>query len=746
MKSRTAGLLALMLAALACGGGNAVAQAETGRRVALVIGNSAYAKLAPLANPGNDARRMSAILAANGYDVMSCDGVAAGCFDLDRGALLDAVEDFATKAKGADAAFVYYAGHGLQTGAGNVLAPTDFEMDCASGDARRSVLLDELIEAAQGARHKIVVIDACRNDPFRAQQCPNRGVRLYAFGALAVPQTASRMLLFSSTQNGQVAQDGLPGEHSPFAQSLFDWMEKSPRVNFDQLFNRVAISVMDATAAQNFTQVPEMLVRGGAPDACLAGKDCTADPDAGPLREQVEAKGNEKSRDQQFEFIVTSLMQSSGIDPKTVSVEEKEQFYRTVIAAAKSLETKGAEGETALAALSGGDSKPAEQIFARDVAQSQNDPNFPPETIAASARDMAALARVQGRLDEALDLYIQAYRTQNADLRSAIDLAETAMAAGEVDVARDAYVDAVYGYLRGSPADRVWALEGLADTYWNSDQNQALDLYRKANALATSLASEHPDDTGVKRGLIVTHYNIGHIALDRGQTANAIDDFQKGLAIANTLAAENPADLRWQYDVGRGHERLGRAMLASGDVDAALDQFLQKQAIALKLARSGEATYVQDAALAEEFLADVAVRKGDLASAELRYEASLGQMIPLRDSAPGNPSFQRFTAVTMLSLGDVQVEQGKADAAWENYSKAAAISEKLAADHPRNGQWRWDLFRAYQRLASTRPPGAEYHAKALAVIEAMKADGVLDPANEKWIEVTRERLQEAQKK
>jgi len=746
MKSRTAGLLALMLAALGCAGGSAAAQAETGRRVALVIGNSAYAKLAPLANPGNDARRMSTILAANGYDVMSCDGVAPGCFDLDRGALLDAVEDFAAKAKGADAAFVYYAGHGLQTGAGNVLAPTDFEMDCASGDARRSVLLDELIEAAQGAKHKIVVIDACRNDPFRAQQCPNRGVRLYAFGALAVPQTASRMLLFSSTQNGQVAQDGLPGEHSPFAQSLFDWMEKSPRVNFDQLFNRVAISVMDATAAQNFTQVPEMLVRGGAPDACLAGKDCTADPDAGPLREQVEAKGNEKARDQQFELIVTTLMESSGIDPKTVSVEEKEQFYRTVIAAAKSLETKGAEGETALAALSGGDSKPAEQIFARDVAQSQNDPNFPPETIAASARDMAALARLQGRLDEALGLYRQATMFEKDDLRLWIDFAETAMADGNVDIARDAYQSGILVADKGPPADRIWVREGLADTYWYSDPARADSLYREANILALDAVTANPGDSGLKRGLVVTHYNIGHLAMDRGDTETAIEQFQSGLAIAQKLSAEEPADLRWQYDVGRGHERLGRAMLASGDVNAALDQFLQKQAIALKLARSGEATYVQDAALAEEFLADVAVKKGDLASAELRYEASLGQMIPLRDSAPGNPSFQRFTAVTMLSLGDVQVEQGKTDAAWENYAKATAISEKLAADHPRNGQWRWDLFRAYQRLASTRPPGAEYHARALAVIEAMKADGVLDPANEKWIEVTRERLQEAQKK
>lgn len=746
MRSRTAGFLALALAALACGGDRAAAQAETGRRVALVIGNSAYAKLAPLANPGNDARRLAAILAANGYDVMSCGGAAPGCFDLDRGALLDAVEDFAARARGADAAFIYYAGHGLQTGNGNVLAPTDFEMDCASGDARRSVLLDELIDAARGAKHKIVVIDACRNDPFRAQQCPNRGVRLYAFGALAVPQTMSRMLLFSSTQNGQVAQDGLPGEHSPFARSLFEWLEKSPRVNFDQLFNRVAISVMDATAAQNFTQVPEMLVRGGAPDTCLAGRDCTADPDAGPLQRQVETLSNEKARDQQFEFIVTTLMQNSGVDPKTIGVEEKEQFYRAVIAAAKSLAAKGPEGEVALAALSAGDSRPAEQIFARDVAQSQNDPNFPPETIAASARDMAALARVQGRLGEAIGLYRQAVAYRKDDLALWIDFAETAMADGETALARDAYEAGIEIADTGRPADRVWVREGLADTFWFSDQQKALMLYEEANRLAYSLSERDPADTGLQRGKIVTHYNIGHIAMDRGETATAIEEFRRGQSVAGELAAAWPSDLRWQYDIGRGHERIGRALLGSGDRAGALDAFLKKQAIAERLARSGEATYVQDAALADEFLAEVAVGDKDWPTAELRYQASLDRMIPLRDSAPRNPSFQRFTAVTMLSLGDVQVEQGKTDAAWANYSKAADISERLAADHPNNGPWRWDLFRAYQRLASTRPPGAEYHAKALAVIEAMKADGVLHPQDEKWIGITRERLDEAQTK
>lgn len=734
------GLAWLACTAIALSVANPMHAAEhSGRRVALVIGNSAYDNLQSLSNPANDARRMAEILTKNGFEVMSC-GDGPGCFDLDRGELLDAVEDFAALARGAGTAFAYYAGHGMQTGQGNVLAPTDFELDCASGVSKRSVLLDELVEALAGAQDKVLVVDACRNDPLKAQQCPNRGMRILSFGSIAVPASSSRLLLVSSTQNGQVALDGLPGTHSPFAQVLFDWLEKSPNINFDQVFNRVARGVIDATSAQNFTQIPEMLVRGGAPDACLSGQNCGSDPDAGKLRAQVAALQAEKLRNQDFEAMVVALMEGAGLDPRTTSAEDKERFFRTVIAAAKSLEARGGEGELALAALRTGDSGDAEAIFQRDIQAKSGKDGGGQDQRAESARDLAALKRVQGKLNEAVSLYRAATQATPGDLSLWIDLAETAIAAGQPNLAQTAYAEGLKVSASGKPADRVWVLEGYADTFWNSDSKQALALYGQANDLAAQLLKHDPDDAGLKRGLIVTHYNIGHLAMDAGDTQTAIARFKDGLAIAEGLAAAQPADLRWRFDIGRGHERIGRALLAAGDTQGALSEFLKKQAIANALARSGEATYVQDAALAEEFLASLAVGAKDWPTAELRYLASLDRMIPLRDAAPQNPSFQRFTSVTLLALGDAQIEQGKSGAAWQNYASAVAISERLAAANPGNGQWRWDLFRGYQRLASTRPPGAGFHAKALATIEAMKADGVLDPSNEQWIATTRERL------
>ncbi|MEP1114009.1 MAG: caspase family protein, partial [Nitratireductor sp.] len=224
-----------------------VAMATAAERVALIIGNNAYENMAALNNPVGDATRLATTLTNNGFEVMSCDGATPGCFDLDRGALQDALEDFEYMADGASVALVFYAGHGMQTAEGNVLAPTDMELSCGTWKARREVLLDDVLEAMEGADQKIVILDACRNDPFKAQQCVDRGARPLSFDSFAVPDSASRFLLITSTRAGQLAQDGVPGAHSPFAEALFHWMENEPTAPFAQMLDRVSKRVIERT-------------------------------------------------------------------------------------------------------------------------------------------------------------------------------------------------------------------------------------------------------------------------------------------------------------------------------------------------------------------------------------------------------------------------------------------------------------------------------------------------------------------
>jgi len=204
------------------------ALALAGGRVALVIGNNAYNNLTPLANPRLDAETLASMLADNGFDVLSCDGNKPGCFDLDRGDFTDTLEMFARKSRGADMALVFYAGHGMQTAKGNVLAPVDMEIDCGADDPFRAVMLDQVLDAVSGATEKIIILDACRNDPLQARQCAQRGAKPLSFGSFAVSQGETKFLLMASTLPGQTAPDGLPGGHSPFAEALFHWIKEAP--------------------------------------------------------------------------------------------------------------------------------------------------------------------------------------------------------------------------------------------------------------------------------------------------------------------------------------------------------------------------------------------------------------------------------------------------------------------------------------------------------------------------------------
>lgn len=738
-----------LLGALCCAVLSLASPAGAAGRVALVIGNQAYENLTPLANPGRDAGRLAELLAANGFEVMSCDGERAGCFDLDRSAMTDAIEDFGFAARDAEVALFFYAGHGMQTGDGNVIAPVNMELACDMLAARRGTMLDDVLNEMAGAREKIVILDACRNDPLKAQRCATRGARPLSFGSFAVPDSVSRFLLLSSTQNGQVAQDGLPGGHSPFAESLIQWMEQAPQARFGELFDRVSKQVIEKTAAANFTQVPEMLIRGGAPEACLGGGDCAASAEAIALRAEVEALEAQNARNQDYEEIVVALLRNAGYDdPQTLSDGERRRVFAEIMAASRALAERGAEGEAALAALREGDDSGAEAIFRRDLADGPvANPEAGSPQPAASLLHLAAIARLTDT-GRAVELYEQAVAIDPDNLETLIALAETSLAAGQREQARQAYERAavLVEQDRGTAEQQVWATEGLADMEWADGRSlSALELYVKANAAARRGSAQEPGNTGLRRGILVTRYNIGHLKMDSGDIDGALEAFRDGLAVAEALAAEHPFDPRWAFDVGRGHERIGRALQRRGDLDAALAEYQKKHAVMTRVATAfpDHPVWQRDLALADEFLGDVATAKGDHAGAARHYRASLQRMIPVRDANPGHAGHQRFTAVTHLALGDALFETGAVAEAVENYRAGMAVSLKLAAADPGNAQWRWDLFRAYQRLASSQPPGTEWHAKALETIERLEADGLLAEHNRRWIGITRQRLEEA---
>ena len=247
--------------------GSVLAQKTAEKRVALVVGVDSYASLQKLANPKRDAGALKAVLDLHKYD-------ATFVADPDYKAFLKALAEFKRKARGADEALVYYAGHGMEAVkdgiSQNILAPTDAEVSCETREALYVVTLNQLFEAMEGVERRIVILDACRKNPFRTSGARAASAGFGFRAALPQSQSVSRSLLVFSTDLGALASDGAAGQGSPFAAALVARLKAEPRLPYRELFERVAGEV--AAGGQK----PWVVGIGGTVEGCLAGTGCGA--------------------------------------------------------------------------------------------------------------------------------------------------------------------------------------------------------------------------------------------------------------------------------------------------------------------------------------------------------------------------------------------------------------------------------------------------------------------------------------
>ena len=226
----------------------AAAPALAEKRVALVIGNSAYENTPPLANPVNDATDMAAALKSVGFDVILQT-------NLKKRETEQAMVRFARMAQDADAALFYYAGHGIQFRGVNYLVPVDARLDDEFSLNFELTRVDDVTSVLDQARGvKVLVLDSCRNNPLAAKLsrvAANRGVT--ALRGLARIEAIRGMVIAYATQPNQVAVDG-SGRNSPFTSALLQEIGK-PGVEIGTLFRRVAMNVNQSTKGQ---QLPEV--------------------------------------------------------------------------------------------------------------------------------------------------------------------------------------------------------------------------------------------------------------------------------------------------------------------------------------------------------------------------------------------------------------------------------------------------------------------------------------------------------
>ena len=209
-------------------------------RVALVVGNSTYAHIGRLPNPDNDAADMSAALRRLGFEVTTE-------LDADRVELTEALRQFTRQSAGADVSLVFYAGHGIEMDGVNYLVPVDARLERDVDVRFETVTVDDLLVSTSGASLRLVILDACRNNPLaRSMQrtAATRTVSGGSFADLNEDLLGDETLVAYAAAAGTTAADGR-GRNSPYTAALLSHLETPLEIGL--LFRRVRAEVLAST-------------------------------------------------------------------------------------------------------------------------------------------------------------------------------------------------------------------------------------------------------------------------------------------------------------------------------------------------------------------------------------------------------------------------------------------------------------------------------------------------------------------
>jgi uncharacterized caspase-like protein len=247
-------LLALLIAATWLGGGSA--QAE--RRVALVIGNSAYKSVPRLANPVNDATLVGGMFKKAGFDVVDTK------LDLSAVEMRRALREFAGRTRDAEVAVVYYAGHGIELDGNNYLIPIDATLETDGDVLDETVALDRALFAIESAKQlRLVILDACRDNPFAKTMKRTVASRAVGRGLAKIEPTSPNTMIAFAAKAGSTASDG-DSKNSPFSTALVERLP-TPGLDLRKAFGFVRDDVLKNTGYKQEPYVYGSLGGGDVP-------------------------------------------------------------------------------------------------------------------------------------------------------------------------------------------------------------------------------------------------------------------------------------------------------------------------------------------------------------------------------------------------------------------------------------------------------------------------------------------------
>ena len=447
------------------------------KRVALVLGNAAYQNVAKLPNPVNDGAVIAATLRKAGFDVVDSRQ------DLPAAETRRTLRDFADRARDADIAVVYYAGHGIEVDGANYLIPVDAKLERDTDVYDEALSLDRVLLAIEPAKKlRLVILDACRDNPFSKNMKRTVASRAIGQGLAKIEPSSPNMLIAYSAKAGSTAADG-DGKNSPFTVALSKHLT-TPGLDVRRAFGFVRDEVLKNTSNR---QEPFVYGSLGGEDVPLVPAPTRAAPAAPAPSPQAEAR-----RDYELALQIGNksamnafLAQYPDGFYASLAKLQLEKFAAEAVRVAATEKARQAEQERARLAAEG--AQKSQQAKADADAKAAEQARIAAEKAKQVAQDQAAAAEQKRAEAEKA-----APDTRVAAVTPAVGSETPSLAAVNAGVPQTEVAKSLQAELR-----RVGCLSAEADGNWNTTSQRSLTLFNRyaKTKFDTKLASTDALDT-----------------------------------------------------------------------------------------------------------------------------------------------------------------------------------------------------------------------------------------------------------
>lgn len=658
-----------------------VSAALAERRVALVLAVEDYQMVRPLANPANDARAIEDLLKRLDFEVY-----VETNRDLRR--MRRALEDFQEDAAGADVALLFFAGHGVALDGVNYLLPTDADASSAERLAASALPLAEAQAALQAvADVAIVLLDACRDDPFAGGGQEGRGAAALDDDPPPAPLgvkpglgrigRADGVLFAFAAAPNETASDGEDG-NSPFTAALVRHFGTAG-VELRTALTLVQQDVYDRSRGKQLPYIesglPELVFITGAgvlperDQLLIAMADLTPD-----LRAEVETLAAERGLP--LAPLYAALLSAD------LARQTPEERARLLMEAALSYEAFQAEfqrfrsDDPRVAELR---AKADEQLTlgAADTARA----------LLTEAAGIDAAARTSMR-ETYLSRTISEAATHRLNANAALTDLRYDLAIQDLQKAVALYAEiATEDIDRDTRFAYVLALNTLGELHLVAgDTRAAVAVFFERSSFVQAQVEADPTDVDWVRELIWALNSVGNVLQQQGYLQEAEAAYSSALEFSQWQADQLPDDVNLMRDRQVARNKVGEVRFARNDFPGALAAHTEALAIAEALLAMDptNVTYRRDISFTQERIGDVLVAMGDKDGAKVAFGISLEVTAALAEEYPGDEDIRRDLSVSFERIGDTLIADGDHDGGLEIYGKALAIREELAALDPDN--------------------------------------------------------------